>query len=132
MVLKAFRGLFPGRTRPGRQRLSGRPRPGLGLELLEDRLLLSSTRLPLLLPVYPANQSPFGNAVADLPTAETTALYRLILGREPEAAGQDDWTARLQAGTSRVDVVDGFLKSPEYTTNLVEGYYATLLGRPAE
>jgi hypothetical protein len=67
-----------------------------------------------------------------MPTAEVNALYHLILGREPEAFGQNYWTALRQSGTNLVNIIDRFLKSPEYTTNLIDGYYATLLGRPAD
>src|SRR4051794_16961799 len=132
MAAKALRRLAHRWARSGKERSSSRPRPRPSLEMLEDRLLLSAPQLALLLPAYPTTQSPFGTAAADLPAAEVQALYRLILGREPEAFGQDYWQALIQSGTSLADVTEGFLKSPEYTTNLVESYYTTLLGRPAE
>jgi hypothetical protein len=131
MTIRSWlRNLFAARTPRTIRKAPARFRPRL--QSLEDRLLLSSGPLASLLPAYPTNQSPFGTALADLPTAEVQALYSFILGREPEADGQSYWTARLQSGDNLVNVVDGFLKSSEFTTNLVEGYYETLLGRPAE
>lgn len=43
-----------------------------------------------------------------------TVLYRAILGRDPESAGLSDWTNRLNSGTSRRDVFNGFIYSDEF------------------
>src|SRR5262249_30093320 len=56
----------------------------------------------------------------------------VVLGREPNAAGQNYWTALLQSGTNLANVVNAFFKSTEFTTTFVESYYATLFGRPAD
>ena len=42
-------------------------------------------------------------------------LYRNVLDREADATGLANWTARLDAGMSRADVVMGFSQSPEFT-----------------
>lgn len=41
-------------------------------------------------------------------------LYRNVLGREGEAVGLANWTARLEAGMSRAQVVQGFAQSAEF------------------
>lgn len=46
--------------------------------------------------------------------AFVTALYRAVLGRSAEAAGQAAWTARLDSGMSRAEVLLGFSQSPEF------------------
>lgn len=43
-----------------------------------------------------------------------SGLYRDLLGREPDAGGLTDWTARLQGGMSREEVRQGFVASEEY------------------
>jgi hypothetical protein len=59
-----------------------------------------------------------------------TELYRRLLGREPDAAGLDYWTTRLDSGQlSRKQVVFGFTRSNENFTNLVTGWYQQYLGR---
>src|SRR5262249_26530558 len=128
----ALRRLSHGWTRSAKKRLANRPKRWPFLEPLEDRLLLGSGQLALLFPAYPTGQSPFGAGAADVPTAEVSALYRVVLGREPNAAGQNYWTALLQSGTNLANVVNAFFKSTEFTTTFVESYYATLFGRPAD
>jgi hypothetical protein len=41
-------------------------------------------------------------------------VYRNVLGRAPDAAGQSFWTAKLAAATSRGQVMLSFSESPEY------------------
>ncbi len=41
-------------------------------------------------------------------------LYANVLGRAPDAAGLEGWTARLANGASRADVLLGFSESAEY------------------
>ncbi len=48
-------------------------------------------------------------------------LYRGFFDREADDAGLSDWTARLNAGTSKDDVFWGFANSQEFT-NLVASY----------
>ncbi len=43
-------------------------------------------------------------------------LYANVLGRAPDAAGLENWTARLANGASRADVLIGFSESTEYKT----------------
>jgi hypothetical protein len=43
-----------------------------------------------------------------------TDLYLAIMGREPEDLGLNRWMGELNHGKSRHDVVDAFLRSPEY------------------
>ena len=41
-------------------------------------------------------------------------LYMVILMREPDKAGQDEWLIRMKNGWSKDAVVDGFVKSDEF------------------
>ncbi|MHA6347188.1 DUF4214 domain-containing protein [Roseivivax sp. CAU 1761] len=41
-------------------------------------------------------------------------LYRNVLGREADAAGRADWVERLETGSSRAEVLNGFANSREY------------------
>ncbi|WP_260349868.1 DUF4214 domain-containing protein [Alloyangia mangrovi] len=55
-------------------------------------------------------------------------LYRNVLGREGDAAGQANWTARLEAGMSRAEVVRGFSQSAEFTARSAPDLLAFLRG----
>ncbi|MBN9889850.1 DUF4214 domain-containing protein [Salipiger abyssi] len=44
-----------------------------------------------------------------------TLLYRNVLDRDPDAQGLGNWTARLDDGMSRAQVVRGFAQSGEFT-----------------
>lgn len=48
-------------------------------------------------------------------------LYRTMMDREPDEAGLNDWVTRLQSGTSRQSVFDGFADSTEFD-NIVRAY----------
>ena len=48
-------------------------------------------------------------------------LYRTMMDREPDESGLNDWVARLQAGTTREKVFDGFADSTEFN-NIVKAY----------
>ncbi len=61
-----------------------------------------------------------------------TALYRDVLGREPDAAGRAAWVEEAQKERGRTVVAGAFLGSPEAHRQLVDRYYTTLLGRAAE
>lgn len=58
-----------------------------------------------------------------------TGLYQDLLSRAPDQAGLDGWIAARAAGMSLGTVVNGFLNSNEYCTNLVTAFYADLLTR---
>lgn len=44
-----------------------------------------------------------------------TILYRTFLNREPEASGLQAWVNRLHQGASRMEVLNGFVYSSEYS-----------------
>ncbi len=44
-----------------------------------------------------------------------TRLYRVLLGREPDQAGLNNWVTTLNSGVSRQDVFYGFAHSAEFT-----------------
>jgi hypothetical protein len=56
-------------------------------------------------------------------------LYQQLLHRAPDVFGSNSWVALLGSGTTKAQVVQGFLSSREYNTNLVFSLYQTLLGR---
>ena len=43
-----------------------------------------------------------------------TVLYRTFFGREPDQAGLDAWVSAINGGTSREDVIGGFIDSVEW------------------
>jgi Domain of unknown function (DUF4214) len=59
-------------------------------------------------------------------------LYRDLLGRFPDFAGDNAWGTQLVQGVPRSVVVQGFVNSLEYRTRVVEGLYQSLLGRQAD
>jgi hypothetical protein len=68
-------------------------------------------------------------------------LYRNLLGRAPESAGEAFWINLIEKNTGsqstsdptrRDQVVADFLNSPEYKAHLVTGLYETLLHRAPE
>jgi subtilisin family serine protease len=56
-------------------------------------------------------------------------LYETVLGRTPSVSEVDHWEGRIRTGTSRYAVALGFLYSTEHLTEVVNGYYLTLLRR---
>jgi hypothetical protein len=59
-------------------------------------------------------------------------MYLDLLGRPPDAAGNAYWVGLLNGGTSRADVVAGFVRSAEVAARAVDGFYAAYLHRPAD
>ncbi len=54
-------------------------------------------------------------------------LYYAVLGRQSEADGFNFWTGKLAAGTSRDEVVDGFLRSTEGIVRILNSDFASYL-----
>ncbi len=50
-----------------------------------------------------------------------TVLYRAFFDREPDTDGYNGWLNQLSSGTSRQDVLNGFIYSQEFE-NLCNGY----------
>jgi hypothetical protein len=61
-----------------------------------------------------------------------TALYRALLGRDPEPAGLSGWVGALAAGATHLQIDEGIYNSPEHRGRQVDGFYATYLHRAAE
>jgi Domain of unknown function (DUF4214)/Bacterial Ig-like domain (group 3) len=59
-------------------------------------------------------------------------LYHTLLGRGPDAASLPSWVNALQSRSSRLDVVRGIYRSPEYAGIQVDRFYAAYLHRSAE
>src|SRR5262249_45284792 len=64
--------------------------------------------------------------------ALVTELYRDLLAREAEAQGLAAWIALLQAGGTRLQVVQGIWNSPEHRGLQVDQFYTTYLHRVAD
>lgn len=58
-----------------------------------------------------------------------TALYKEILGRDPDAAGLSYWTQQIAGGVSRTSVARSLMNSPEYRGRQVDTTFSDLLGR---
>ncbi|HEV3342296.1 MAG TPA: DUF4214 domain-containing protein [Pirellulales bacterium] len=59
-------------------------------------------------------------------------LYRELLGREPDSAGNAAWVAYLTQhnnAAGQIQVIQGFLNSPEYAIHYVTTLYEVILGR---
>lgn len=56
-------------------------------------------------------------------------LYTTVLGRAADQGGQEFWVGTLESGASRQAVALAFLESREASTNVVDGLYASVLGR---
>lgn len=64
------------------------------------------------------NSREFQNAYGSLSNGDFVAqLYRNVLDREGDATGLANWTARLDAGMSRAQVVQGFAQSGEFVAD---------------
>lgn len=57
------------------------------------------------------------------------AVYRDLLGRLPDASGQQYWSGRLQAGVARANVVGSIYQSGEALGRRADTYFADMLGR---
>jgi PAS domain-containing protein len=80
-------------------------------------------------------QTDTGTAIPSNDDAQfVRALYRDLLGRDPDAGGLAANTQALDAVRAQAfdRVVRGFVASPENRSNLIAGYYTTFLGRPVD
>ena len=80
------------------------------------------------------NGNKIGRAVLSSPpnphnATFVTNLYADLLGRAPDAGGLASWTAQLNLGVSRSQVVLGFEASPEYHGIVVAQFYNNLFHR---
>lgn len=57
-----------------------------------------------------------------------TGLYRSLLGRDPEPAGLASWVNRLNAGQTRVQIIETFERTPEALQIKVAHWYQDVLG----
>jgi len=93
-----------------RQPLRKPNHPRLALEALEERMLLDSGLNQLYM----------------------KQVYRDLLGRQADSGGLASWTAQLDQGISRVQVVLDIEGSQEYRTKLVDSLYTSFLHRDAD
>jgi hypothetical protein len=64
--------------------------------------------------------------------AFVAGLYAHVLGRAADPAGSDYWLKVLQGGSSRGQVIAGFLDSREALMRIVDGDFAAFLYRPTD
>jgi hypothetical protein len=83
------------------------PSAVLGVEQLEERLVLDATSF-------------------------VTALYRDVLNRSPNTDGLNFWVQQLQSGTSNLQVATDFWESAEHRGLEVDQYFQTYLNRAAD
>jgi streptogramin lyase len=75
------------------------------------------------------NPAPFGTHNPDVQTAEVNGLYKLILGRTPDAMGGASAVSYLKNGGSVGQLANDLLTSVEYENGVVVSYYQTYLRR---
>jgi uncharacterized delta-60 repeat protein len=115
---------------------------GIGAEILPDRIVLHfkdgqrGDQDPTPGQIGdPGGVFVMGPATPVLPDPQTryvTALYRDILGRDPDSAGLSYWLGLLGSGTPRAQVAQGIWESVEHRGQQVDGFYATYLHRTAD
>jgi len=59
------------------------------------------------------------------------AAYEHLLGRAPDSQGYSLWETKLARGTTRTQVAYDITTSTEFRADLVDSYYKTYLGHPA-
>jgi hypothetical protein len=94
----------------------------------QDSALRALMNTPEFLGAYPDGMSD---------GAFINKLYRNLLGRDPESADLESWISKLGRGATRRDVVDLFLKSPEFEVRIASRVntslaYLAFLRRGAE
>lgn len=57
-------------------------------------------------------------------TQFVTQLYNNVLGRDPNAQGLANWVSKLEAGSTRAEIVRGFFQSPEMMANTEQSFAA--------
>jgi LCP family protein required for cell wall assembly len=60
-----------------------------------------------------------------------TILYRAFFNREPDASGYNTWLGRIAGGMTREEVLDGFLKSQEFSQLCASYGITPYAGAPA-
>jgi len=65
-------------------------------------------------------------------TAWIDAVYKLLLGRAPDASGENYWNSQLAAGQTLNQVAQGIAGSQENNTQLINDDYFHYLGRVAD
>lgn len=111
----------------------GRPTDGRGDPYIIDLQPSSSVPVPEVPgPVVPVPVDPVPeNPVPEESDADRflAALYRDLLGRPADPAGQAYWSERLQGGLSRSEVALIFWQTAEHRGLQIGEYYATFLKR---
>ncbi|WP_309134393.1 DUF4214 domain-containing protein [Cellulomonas sp.] len=64
--------------------------------------------------------------------AVVRSMYQHLLGRAPEPAGLEDWTARMANGASAADVAAAITRSEEYDRRKIAEAYRSVLGRATD
>ncbi|HET6882333.1 MAG TPA: TIGR03118 family protein [Pirellulales bacterium] len=83
-------------------------------------------------PVVPMHAVTVPPAASDANTAYIDAIYQVILGHAPDAAGLASWQQQLASGASRASVAQGIWDSAEHRGIQVEQFYQEFLGRASD
>ena len=101
-----------------------------GGQLVQNQVLLLQPTAAILPLTLLAN--PFGPTNPDVTTAEVTALYNIVLGRAPDAAGLAGWVGAIKGGTVTYNqVAYAFLHSTAYYDRVIAADYLTFAHRAA-
>lgn len=93
--------------------------PDLGGEAYWNHRVNDGTTLDRVADVF-VDSPEFGERFGTGNDAVLNALYRNVLGREPDAGGFAWWTDQLNQGRELSDVVRNFTESPENIANAVD------------
>jgi hypothetical protein len=110
------------------QRVLGRPADPAAKAYWADRLTSGTAESTFASFVYGSPEL-YGRA-GGTPTGYVALLYRDVLGREPDAAGADYWTARVAAGENRTGLARSWYLSAEATGLRIGLHFLHLLDRP--
>lgn len=101
---------------------------GLGIVWSGSRIWITEVFRQAVVPT-PAAAPAISRAQAE---AYVRAVYRDLLGREPEPAGLSGWASALVDGTPVQAVSASITSSAEYRSTLVRSAYGSYLGRSAD
>lgn len=120
----------------------GRAPDSSGLSYWTGLLSSGTDRSALLLSManVPELRQDLLTTQGDTTDAEVYRLYTAALGRTPDTSGLDYWSGVLSAGTSALQIAQGFIASPEYqqtygglaNAGFVNALYENVLGRAAD
>ncbi len=101
----------------------------MGFITITDKTNNTSQVVQVTLTVNPCPPPP--SMFTDVNAGFVTSVYVDLLQRQPDAGGLASWTAALDRGLPRVDMVEAVQASPEYQRIIVDVLYNLFLNRSA-